>query len=274
MLGADAHEFNRGWFDRERGYAPVTEEEAAASSRNAVGLFRLIQKSPVATIGVFGEKWGGGAEFTYFLDLRYDVRAQGMVFDSLERNANWSEKNTYNQPELDYAILPGFGAVGELKRLGLGDSAICELFDQGLTATRAYQIELSNGVYDDELEALRRAYERARTMAKDAPYSRALFKCQLTRDADDAALARDTAAAFNPEKNPYVSTGLLALLDRQAKATKMDYSCIGVQLPGWEYPAGSSLGDSDVSQAAPVARSGEVTARRCRTATNQTGSHR
>ena len=69
MLGADAREFNRGWFDREAGYAPLTEAEAAASSRNAVGLFRMIQRSPVASIGVFGEKWGGGAEFTYFLVL-------------------------------------------------------------------------------------------------------------------------------------------------------------------------------------------------------------
>ena len=45
------------------------------SSRNGVACFRTIQQSPVASIGVVGEKWGGGAEFTYFLDLRYDVRA-------------------------------------------------------------------------------------------------------------------------------------------------------------------------------------------------------
>ena len=70
MLGADAREFNRGWFEHERGYAPLSEAEAAASSRNAVTLFRMIQQSPVASIGVFGEKWGGGAEFTYYLDLR------------------------------------------------------------------------------------------------------------------------------------------------------------------------------------------------------------
>ncbi len=28
MLGADAREFNRGWFEREKGYVPLTEEEA------------------------------------------------------------------------------------------------------------------------------------------------------------------------------------------------------------------------------------------------------
>ncbi|MFQ5501147.1 MAG: 3-hydroxyacyl-CoA dehydrogenase/enoyl-CoA hydratase family protein [Phycisphaerae bacterium] len=236
MLGADAREFNRGWFEREKGYIPLSEQEASASSRNAVGLFRCIQQSPVATIGVFGEKWGGGAEFTYFLDLRYDVRARGMVFDSLERASFWGDKNTYNQPELDYAILPGFGAAGELKRLGLGDSAIFEVFDQGMTADRAYQVGLSNGVFDDDLEALRRGYERARQMAKDAPYSRALFKKELARGADDEALARETGETFDPKKNPFIRTGLLALLDRRAKGPKMDYACVGAQLPGWQYP--------------------------------------
>lgn len=236
MLGADAREFNRGWFEREQGYVPLTEEEAAASSRNAVGCFRLIQQSPVASIGVFGEKWGGGAEFTYFLDLRYDVRAFGMVFDSLRRESCWQQANTYNQPELDYAILPGFGAVGELKRLGMGDSVIFEVFDQGMTADRAYQVALSNGVFDDELEALQRGYERARHMAKDAPYSRALFKKELARGADDDELARETGEIFNPKKNKFISTGLLALLDRGARAPKMDYSCSDTQLPGWNYP--------------------------------------
>ncbi|MHC5111223.1 MAG: 3-hydroxyacyl-CoA dehydrogenase NAD-binding domain-containing protein [Planctomycetota bacterium] len=237
MLGADAREFNRGWYERDQGYVPLTEEEAAASSQNGVSCFRLIQESPVASIGVFGEKWGGGAEFTYFLDLRYDVRAYGFVFDSLRRESAWQQSNTYNQPELDYAILPGFGAVGELKRLGMGDSVIFEIFDQGMTADRAYQVGLSNAVFDDELEALRRGYERARNMAKDAPYSRALFKKELARGADDAALAHETGEIFNPKKNKFISTGLLALLDRGARAPRMDYSCSDTKLPGWEYPA-------------------------------------
>ncbi|MCH7871651.1 MAG: enoyl-CoA hydratase/isomerase family protein [Planctomycetes bacterium] len=247
MLGADAREFNRGWFEREQGYAPLDESEAAASSRNAVGLFRLIQRSPVASIGVFGEKWGGGAEFTYFLDLRYDVRAFGFVFDSLERETGWGQKNTYNQPELDFAILPGFGAVGELKRLGMGDSAIFEVFDQGMTADRALQIGLSNAVFDDELAALRRGYERARQMAKDAPYSRALFKQELARGADDESLAKETGETFNPKKNPFIRIGLLALLDRGQRAPKMDYSCTSVQLPGWDYPTENGSAGIDVA---------------------------
>ena len=245
MLGADAREFNRGWFEREKGYVPQTEAAAAAFTRNGMGLFRLIQKSPVATIGVFGEKWGGGAEFNYFLDLRYDVRAEGFVFDSLERRTVWQPKNTYNQPELDYAILGGFGAAGELKRLGLGDSAVCEVFDQSMTADRAYQVGLSNGVFDDELEALRRGYERARLMAKDAPYSRALFKQQLARGIDDEALAKETGEVFNPKKNPFVSIGLLALLDRGGRAPKMDYACADAELPGWSYPKDNGLVDTD-----------------------------
>jgi len=247
MLGADAREFNRGWFQAETGYVPLSEAEAAATTRNAVGLFRLIQRSPVATIGVFGEKWGGGAEFTYFLDLRYDVRAHGLVFDALERCSNWQQKNTYNQPELDYAILSGFAGVGELQRLGMGDSAIFELFDQGLTADRAYGVGLANAVFDDESDALRRGYERARGMAKDAPYSRALFKRELARGADDEALARETGEVFNPKKNPFIRTGLLALLDRRTKPPPMDYSCVNVRLPGWEYPDESGVDEADVN---------------------------
>jgi 3-hydroxyacyl-CoA dehydrogenase/enoyl-CoA hydratase/carnithine racemase len=236
MLGADAREFNRGWFERETGYAPLSEEQAGASSRNAVGLFRLIQTSPVPSIGVFGEKWGGGAEFTYFLDLRYDVRQFGLVFDPLERASVWQQKTTYNQPEIDYAILAGFGGPGELRRLGLGDSHVFELFDQGMTADRAYQVGLCNGVFDDEHEALRRGYERARQMAKDPPYSRALFKKELARGIDDAALARETGETFNPSKNPYIRTGLLKLLDRSGKTPPIDYTVNGVELPGWSYP--------------------------------------
>ena len=247
MLGADAREFNRGWFDRDKGYSPLTESEAAASSRSAVSLFRLIQTSPVATIGVFGEKWGGGAEFTYFLDLRYDVRCEGFVFDSLDRSSNWGRKNNYNQPELDYAILPGFGAAGELRRLGMGDSVIFEIFDQGMTADRAYAIGLSNGVYDAEIDGLRRGYERARNMAKDAPYSRALFKKELDRGADDEALARETGETFNPKRNPFISTGLLALLDRGSRAPRMDYTCADVQLPGWCYPDENGLADDSAA---------------------------
>ncbi len=256
MLGADAREFNRGWFEREKGYVPLSEAETAAFTRKGMGLFRLIQKSPVATIGVFGEKWGGGAEFTYFLDLRYDVRAAGFLFDTLERKTNWQPKNTYNQPELDYAILGGFGAAGELKRLGLGDSVVFEVFDQGLTADRAYQVGLCNGVFDEELEALRRGYERARLMAKDAPYSRALFKQQLARGIDDEALARETGEVFNPRKNPFISTGLLALLDRGARAPKMDYACLDAELPGWRYPIENGMADLDAADETGADRAG------------------
>jgi 3-hydroxyacyl-CoA dehydrogenase/enoyl-CoA hydratase/carnithine racemase len=239
MLGADAREFNRGWFEREKGYAPLTEEQAAASSRNAVELFRLLQRSPVPSIGVFGEKWGGGAEFTYYLDLRYDVRQHGLSFDPLDRCTTWQQRNTYNQPELDYAILPGFGGAGELRRLGFGDSLAFELFDQGMTADRAFQVGLCNAVFDDECEALRRGYERARQMAKDPPYSRALFKKELARGipaADDEALARETGETFNPRKNPFIRTGLVKLLDRGAKPPPIDYAVNGLELPGWRYP--------------------------------------
>jgi hypothetical protein len=73
-------------------------------------------------------------------------------------------------------------------------------------------------------------------MAKDAPYSRALFKKQLERGIDDEALAHETGEVFNPNKNPYIRSGLIKLLDRRARPPKMDYSTHGVNLPSFEYP--------------------------------------
>ena len=78
-------------------------------------------------------------------------------------------------------------------------------------------------------------------MAKDAPYSRALFKAQLARDTDDEALAHEAGEVFNPEKNPFIRTGLPALLDRGGKPAKMNYSCKDVKLPGWDYPRDSGV---------------------------------
>ena len=82
-------------------------------------------------------------------------------------------------------------------------------------------------------------------MAKDAPYSRALFKRELARDADDETLAQETGEIFNPNKNPYIRTGLLALLDRGQRVPPMDYSCREVNLPGWEYPTENGMADME-----------------------------
>jgi hypothetical protein len=83
-------------------------------------------------------------------------------------------------------------------------------------------------------------------MAKDSPYSRALFKQELARGGpDDEALARETGEVFNPKKNPFIRTGLLALLDRGGRRQKMDYTCSDVQLPGWVYPTGNGMADDE-----------------------------
>ncbi|MCH7871101.1 MAG: hypothetical protein IID33_05320 [Planctomycetes bacterium] len=82
-------------------------------------------------------------------------------------------------------------------------------------------------------------------MAKDAPYSRALFKQELARGADDEQLALETGEIFNPNKNPFIRTGLLALLDRGAKPARMDYACRDTELPGWTYPTENGMADID-----------------------------
>jgi hypothetical protein len=67
----------------------------------------------------------------------------------------------------------------------------------------------------------------------------------VARGIDDEVLAKETGEVFNPRKNPFVSTGLLALLDRGARAPKMNYTCLNTELPGWRYPTDDGLVDPD-----------------------------
>ncbi len=238
MLGADARQFNRGWFNPVEGYKPLSEEEAAYFTRAGMKIFRFIQEMPVWTVGVFGEKWGGGAEFTYFLNQRFDLVMHGAVYDSIQRKVILKEKNNYNQPEIEYAILGGFGAVQELVRLGFGESLIDELFMQGLTATRAYQLGLSNFISENEYQLLEKAYEVARLKAKYAyPYSMALYNLQkknaFREGTNDERLCKETGETFNPAKNPYVSNGLLRLLNMGGRNPRPDLNPIH-ELPGWK----------------------------------------
>ena len=238
VLGMAYEVKNEDWFDAKVGYQFLGEEEAAYFTKAGIKIFRFLQECPIWTVGVFGEKWGGGAEFTYFLNQRLDLIIHGVEFDTIKRELAYREKNNYNQPEIEYAILPGFGAVQELRRLGFGDSIIDELFLQGLTATRAYQIGISNGVSDNEYDLLERGYEMCRLKQKfAAPYSVALYNLQkknaFEQGIDDERLTRETGETFNPAKNPYVSTGLLRLLNMGGKNPPMDLTPRG-ERPGWK----------------------------------------
>ncbi|MDP1623259.1 MAG: 3-hydroxyacyl-CoA dehydrogenase NAD-binding domain-containing protein [Bacteroidales bacterium] len=238
MLGADARQFNKGWFDAKTGYQFLGEDDASYFTKAGMRLFRFIQEMPVWTIGVFGEKWGGGAEFTYFLNQRFDLVLHGVEFDSLKRQSVFRVKKNYNQPEIEYGILGGFGAVQELVRLGFGESLIDELFLQGLTATRAYELGLSNGIGEEEHDLLERAFELARLKQKYAvPYAVALYNLQkknaLAEGCNDERLTRETGETFNPEKNPYISPALLRLLNIGGQNPPLNLSIQG-KLPGWE----------------------------------------
>ncbi|NOZ07981.1 MAG: hypothetical protein GXO91_03765 [FCB group bacterium] len=222
MLGADARQFNKGWFDPRTGYRFLGEEQAAYFTKAGMRIFRFLQECPLWTLGVFGEKWGGGAEFVYFLNQRFDLEVHGCEFDTLRRETVYREKSVYNQPEIDYAILAGFGGVQELRRLGFGDSIIDEIFMQGMTAARAYQTGLSNFIHREEAVLLAKGYETARLNSKyAAPYSLELYNTQkksaFEEGINDEELIRRTGETFNPAKNPYVATGLLRLLNMGGK---------------------------------------------------------
>ncbi|MFC1851688.1 3-hydroxyacyl-CoA dehydrogenase NAD-binding domain-containing protein [candidate division CSSED10-310 bacterium] len=238
MLGADARQFNKGWFDEKVGYQFMGEKDGGYFTEAGMKIFRFLQECPIWTIGVFGEKWGGGAEFTYFLNQRFDLVHHGVEFDTIKRRNVYGEKKNYNQPEIEYAILGGFAACQELRRLGFGDSLMDELFLQGLTATRAHQLGLSNGISEDEFELLEKAYEVARMKSKfAAPYSVALYNLQkknaFYEGCNDERLVKECGETFNPAKNPYVDTGLLRLLNMGGRNPQMDLTVRGT-LPGWE----------------------------------------
>ncbi len=113
-----------------------------------------------------------------------------------------------------------------------------ELFLQGLTAQRAYELGLSNGISENEYDLLEKAYEVARLKQKFAvPYSVALFNKQkkdaINEGINDEQLVSDTGKTFNPDKNLYISTGLLRLLNMGGKNPALDLSVRG-KLPGWE----------------------------------------
>lgn len=234
MLGADARQFNRGWFDPKVGYQFLGEEGASYMTKASMALLRYLQELPIWTVGAFGEKWGGGAEFSYFLNQRFDLIVRGVEYDSLQKTSIYREKKNYNQPEIEYAILGGMGAVQELRRLGLGDSLIDEIFTQGLTATRAHQLGLSNGISESPRDLLRLAFEVARRNQKyAAPYSMALYHEQkrsaFHEGLTDEKLIAQTGETFNPAKNPYITNGLLRLLNRGQKNPAMDLRVQGTQ---------------------------------------------
>lgn len=227
MLGADARQFNKGWFHPAKGYRFLGEEESSYFTKAGMAIFRFLQESPIWTVGAFGEKWGGGAEFSYFLNQRFDLVSHGAEFDPLKRKVVGKEKKNYNQPEINYAILAGFGGVQELRRLGMGDSLIDEIFMQGMTATRAWQVGLSNGISEDAYRLLETAYEVARVNQKfAAPYSSALYHQQkknaFAQGIDDARLVKETGETFDPEKNPYIPNGILRLLNMGGKNPPMN----------------------------------------------------
>ncbi|MCF6341662.1 MAG: 3-hydroxyacyl-CoA dehydrogenase NAD-binding domain-containing protein [Bacteroidales bacterium] len=252
MLGADARQFNKGWFDARAGYRFLGEEKAAYFTRAGMRIFRFIQQLPVWTVGAFGEKWGGGAEFTYFLNQRFDLVLHGVEFDTIQRKNVFKEKNNYNQPEIEYAILGGFGAIQELNRLGFGDSMTDELFMQGLTARRAHQLGLANAISESEYELLEKAFEVARLKQKNAvPYSMALYNLQkenaYNEGIDDERLTRECGETFNPAKNPYISTGLLRLLNMGGKNPPVDLTPRG-ELPGWKNNYGELFSEVDTKK--------------------------
>ena len=232
MLGADARQFNDGWFDRDIGYEELPREQTEKFTRDGMALFRFLQEAPLWTVGAFGDKWGGGAEFTYFLSNRFDLVTKGPLFDTIRKVNLEAEQPNYHQPELHFGILAGFGAVGELHRL-VGQSAINELFmlsappKGGMTPSRAHQLGLSNGIDEDPVMLLARAYERARLAQKDnAPWSMRTYQTQMARSfaggTDDAALVAETGDAFDPHTNRFVSTGILRLMDRGGRQAPMD----------------------------------------------------
>jgi enoyl-CoA hydratase len=124
---------------------------------------RLLETMPKPTIAaVNGFALGGGCELALACDLRYA-----------------SSKAKLGQPEVNLAILPGWGGTQRLARVcGLGVAKDLILTGRTVDADEALRIGLVSAVYDPG-ELMERVGETARRLAAMSPVALAAAKAAV-----------------------------------------------------------------------------------------------
>jgi enoyl-CoA hydratase len=156
-------------------------EEARALSEHGQRVGRALEEAPFPSIAaVNGFALGGGSELALACDFIYA-----------------SERARFGQPEVNLALVPGFGGSQRLvRRIGVGLAR--ELLYTGavIDAARAKAIGLANEVVP-HAELLAKAKDVGREIAQKGPLAIAACKRLVLKGAEvslDAALELETRA--------------------------------------------------------------------------------
>jgi enoyl-CoA hydratase len=139
---------------------------------------RLLESMPKPTLAaVNGFALGGGCELALACDIRYA-----------------SERAKFGQPEINLAVIPGWGGTQRLAR-AVGPALAKDLILTGRTidAAEALRIGLVSAVYPAE-ELLERVLETAASLAKKSPLA-----LSAAKDAANRALQGDLGAGLSYE---------------------------------------------------------------------------
>jgi enoyl-CoA hydratase len=139
---------------------------------------RLLESMPKGTIAaVNGLALGGGCELALACDIRYA-----------------SEDATFGQPEINLAVIPGWGGTQRLARVvGAGLAKDLILTGRAIDAAEAYRIGLVSAVYPRE-ELLDRALETAAALARKSPVA-----LSAAKDASNRSLQGDLGTGLSYE---------------------------------------------------------------------------
>jgi enoyl-CoA hydratase len=136
---------------------------------------RLLESMPKATIAaVNGMALGGGCELALACDIRYA-----------------SENATFGQPEINLAVIPGWGGTQRLARaVGAGLAKDLILTGRTIDAAEALRIGLVSAVFP-RAELLDRALESAVALAAKSPVA-----ISAAKDAANRALQGDVGTGL------------------------------------------------------------------------------
>jgi enoyl-CoA hydratase len=176
LTGAGDRAFAAGADIKEMAEMTVLEGHAWGSLGHECG--RLLESMPKPTIAaVNGFALGGGCELALACDIRYA-----------------SEQAKFGQPEINLAVIPGWGGTQRLAR-AVGPALAKDLILTGRTidAAEALRIGLVSAVHPAG-ELLDRALETAAALARKSPVA-----LSAAKDAANRALQGDLGAGLSYE---------------------------------------------------------------------------
>jgi enoyl-CoA hydratase/3-hydroxyacyl-CoA dehydrogenase len=182
-----------------KAFAAMSKEETAEHVDNTNAIMRALETGRVVTIAAINAAaFGGGCE----LAMSADIRLAG-------------ESASFGQPEINLAILPGFGGTQRMPRL-IGKSAAFDLITTGdsINAWRAYELGLVSNVLPDH-ELFDAAIKLAERLAAQAPLAISAIKKMLDDDTLEAGIAKEREAFIAAMETADAKEGVTAFLQKR-----------------------------------------------------------